>query len=71
MALSPLGGEYKDEKDERSPGAGKGGMVHLAAAGGKVSTIVSVPPLPPVIMSPAIGKLYKQQHYIFIELCLD
>ena len=42
MALSPLGGEYKDEKDERLPGAGKGGMVHLAAAGGKVSTIVSV-----------------------------
>ena len=54
MLLSPLEGEYKDEKDERLPGAGKGGMVHLAAAGGKVSTIVSVPPLPPVIMSPAI-----------------
>ena len=37
------------------------------AAGGKVSLLVSVPD-PPDITSSAIGKLYKQQYYIFIEL---
>ena len=51
MLLSPLEGEYKDEKDERLPGLGKGGMVQVVL--GKVSIVVSVP-FPPVIMSPAI-----------------
>ena len=40
------------------------------AAGGKVSLLVAAPS-PPVVTSAAIGKLYKQQYYIFIELCLD
>ena len=58
-----------DEKDERLPGARKGGMVQVAAAAGKVSIVPILSP--PVIMSPVIGKLYKQQYNIFIELCFD
>ena len=33
VLISPFGGESKDEKDERLPGAGKGGMAQLASAG--------------------------------------
>ena len=57
MLLSPLEGEYKDEKDERLPGAGKGGMVQVGSVG-KASMVVAAPS-PPVIMSPAIEKLYE------------
>ena len=56
VVASPLG-EQEDEKDERLPGAGKGGMVQVV---GKVSVPVGVPvpipvpaPVPPVMMIPA------------------
>ena len=44
--------DAKDAKDEMLPGAGKGGMVQMAAAG-NISLLVSAP-IPPVITSPAI-----------------
>ena len=55
VVASPLGGEQEDEKDERLPGAGKGGMVQVAF--GNVSLLVLLlVGFPPVIIRPAIRK---------------
>ena len=48
---SPLGGESNDEKKERLPLPGKGGMVQLASVG-NVSMLVSVRN-PPLMINPA------------------
>ena len=51
VPLSPLAGESKDEKKERLPLPGKGGMVQLASDG-NVSMLVLVGN-PPLMINPA------------------
>ena len=61
VAVSPLGGEQEDEKDEGLPGSGKGGMVaEQLTSGGKTSMFVPVP-YPPLTMSSKKGKLNEIQ----------
>ena len=56
---SPLGGEWKDEKDERLPGAGNGGMVQVGADDLENVSMLVLAPKPPVMISPVMGNCMK------------
>ena len=61
MAVSPLGGELEDAKDERLPGSGKGGMVAEQVASAENISILVSAPFPPLTMIPGKGKLNEIQ----------